>query len=421
MNGDAERLRSWELDNGMVVVSESMPWVESIGVSLVVPAGCVYDPADRLGLANFTCEMAERGAGERDSRDFLEAFEMLGVDWSSSVSLAHTAVGGAMLADRFEPALELFADLLRRPRLPVDQLEDARQSCLRELHALEDDLAQRVMAELRRRFYPAPWGRLTEGTEASLEAVSIDDVRQFHEACYRAGGSIISVAGKIDFDGMVPVVENLFGDWDRGTAPQLSTAPAPHGYHHIPHDSAQTHIAIACDSVPYRDPDYYQSRGAIGVLSDGMSSRLFTEVREKRGLVYSVSASCYSLKDRGAVFCYAGTTPDRAQETLDVVLAELVRLNEGVQQNELDRLKARIKSGLIMQQESSAARSRQLASSWYYLDRLRSIDEISRFIDELSCDSINDYLNRHPLGDFTIVTLGPEPLEVPRDLSTAST
>ena len=417
----ADRMQSQELGNGLVVVAESMPWVESAGVSLVLPAGCVFDPADRLGLANFTCEMVERGAGERDSRAFLEAFEMLGVDWSSSVSLAHTSYGGALLADRLEPAMELFADLVRRPRFPADQLEDARQSCLRELHSIEDELGQRVMAELRRRFYPSPWGRLAEGTEASLHDIDRDDVMSFHGRHYRAGEAIVSVAGKIEWPEVLDLVERLFGDWPSGDAAPLATEAPACGYGHIEHDSAQTHIAVACDSVPYRDPDYYQARGAIGVLSDGMSSRLFTEVREKRGLAYTVSASCYSLKDRGAVFCYAGTTPDRAQETLDVLLDELQRLNEGVRQNELDRLKARIKSGLIMQQESSVARSRQLASSWYYLERLRSIEEISAQIDALTCDSINDYLRRHPLRDFTVATLGPRPLEVSRDILAPST
>ncbi|MEX0978312.1 MAG: insulinase family protein, partial [Pirellulales bacterium] len=164
-------------------------------------------------------------------------------------------------------------------------------------------------------------------------------------------------------------------------------------------------------------PDYFQAWGAVGVLSGGTSARLFIEVREKRGLCYSVYATMHTLLDRGCVLCYAGTSAERAQETLDVLLSELVRLAEGVEAGELNRLKARMKSSLIMQQESSTARSGAIARDWYHLGRVRTMDELSRLLDELSCQSINAYLAAHPPGDFTIVTLGPQPLEVPRGVS----
>lgn len=169
--------------------------------------------------------------------------------------------------------------------------------------------------------------------------------------------------------------------------------------------------------MPYRDPDYFQASGAVGVLSGGMSSRLFSEVREKRGLCYSVYASYHTLKDRAAVLCYAGTSADRAQESLDVTLGELTRLAEGIRPEELERLKARVKSNLIMQQESSSARSSAIARDWYHLGRVRTLDEVSSLVDGLSCQSINDYLAAHPPGDFTIITVGPQALEAPLGIS----
>jgi predicted Zn-dependent peptidase len=160
-----------------------------------------------------------------------------------------------------------------------------------------------------------------------------------------------------------------------------------------------------------------QARGAVGVLSDGMSSRLFTEIRENRGLVYAVSAACHSLHDRGSVLCYAGTTTERAQETLDVLTAELLRLADGIQEDELKRLKARIKSALIMQQESSTSRSRSIAFDWYHLGRIRSLDEVGGLVDGLTCESINAYLAEHPPQDMAAVTLGEKPLETPLGIS----
>jgi predicted Zn-dependent peptidase len=146
-------------------------------------------------------------------------------------------------------------------------------------------------------------------------------------------------------------------------------------------------------------------------LSGGMSARLFTEVRERRGLCYSVYASYNSLKHRGGVFCYAGTGAERAQETLEVTLGELLRLEQGVEEHELDRLKARIKSSLVMQQESSSGRSSSLAFDWYHLGRARTLEEIEQIIDGLSSSTINAYLKKNPPKDFTVVTLGPKSLE----------
>ena len=169
--------------------------------------------------------------------------------------------------------------------------------------------------------------------------------------------------------------------------------------------------------MAYRDPDYYVASAAVGVLGDGMSSRLFPEVREKRGLCYSVYASHGTLLDRGSVFGYAGTSAERAQETLDVMLHEIVRLSEGIEAGELDRLKARIKSSLIMQQESTSARSALLTRDWYFLGRVRTLDEVEAIVDGLSADEINRYLASHRPEKFTIVTLGPKALEVPVGIS----
>jgi predicted Zn-dependent peptidase len=388
-----------------------MPWLESAAFTLLVPAGCSRDPERLAGLAGFTCEMAQRGAGPRDSRQFIEDLEMLGVDGSASVANAHTSLGGAMPAENLYEALAIYADVVRRPHLDECELEDSRLVCLQELRALEDDFAQKVMVELRRRRYPDPYGRSGQGTEEALHSIDLEQIRHYFQTFYRPRGAILGVAGKLDWPRLCAHVERLFGDWTSHPVPEILESRALGGYHHLPHSSSQTHIGVAYPSVPYAHDDYFQARGAVGILSDGMSSRLFTEIREKRGLCYSVYASCHSLHDRGSVVCYAGTTTERAQETLNVLLCELVRLSRGVEQDELDRLKARIKSILIMQQESSMSRSSSIAADWYFLHRVRTLQELGRIVDQLSCDTINRYLASNPPGDFTVVTLGDKPLE----------
>src|SRR5436190_2090633 len=150
---------------------------------------------------------------------------------------------------------------------------------------------------------------------------------------------IVSVAGIIDWHPLKDRVESLFGDWDGPSPKPLQLREPRGGKSHIKQDTTQTQIAIAYPSVPFGDPGYYAAQGAINVLSGGMGARLFTEVRDKRGLCYSVSASYQTFKEAAAVICYAGTTNKRAQETLDVTLGELKRLADGVTDEEVQRVR----------------------------------------------------------------------------------
>ena len=327
-----------------------------------------------------------------------------------------------MCADKLLPGLKIYSDVLMRPHFPDDQLEDGRMVCLQEVSAMEDDLPQKVMIELRRRYYGQPDGRNCHGTIESNQKITMDDLKAFHAANFRPNGTIISVAGNIDWERLKDDLGEMFSQWQEKPAPAITQSDPEPGVHHLSFDSQQTQIAIAYDSLPYSHPDYFQARGAVGVLSDGMSSRLFHEVREKRGLCYSVFASCHSLKERACVICYSGTTADRAQETLDVLIEQLTNLKSGIHDDELRRLKVQIRSGLVMQQESCRARASAQAGDWLHLDRLRSMDEINQQINGLTVESINKYLAENPPANFSLVTLGPEPLSLRNDaVSTTST
>jgi predicted Zn-dependent peptidase len=408
-----QRIFSHTYDNGLVLVAEPMLSLESVAFTFLTPAGSVFDPPERAGLATLTNELCLRGCGSRDSRQFVEELDNLGVERAEGVSELHTNYRGATLAKNLAPALAIYADLLRRPQLPPDQLEPSRLVALQELQSIEDEPSQKVMQELERRHYPPPWGRPSHGDRQGLESTRIEDVRACHAQLYRPNGTILGVAGHLNWDELRMLVGRLLGDWKEVEAPSVRETPRAVRHEHVEHESNQTQIAIAYDAVPYNHPDYFQVVGAVGVLSGGMSARLFTEVREKRGLCYSVYATLHSLKHRGSVFCYAGTGTERAQETLDVTLSELKRLAAGITVEELTRLKARIKSGLIMQQESSSARSGSLARDWFHLGHARTLDEVGALVDQLSPESINHYLAANPPRDFTIVTLGPAALAVP--------
>ncbi len=187
-------------DNGLVLVAEPMMSLESAAFSFLVPAGAMYDPPARLGLSTLACEMSTRGAGERDNRQFVQDLENLGIERSESVSNSHASFSGATLARNLFAGLELFADLLRRPLLPDDQLEAARAVALQELRAIEDEPGQKVMLELRRHQYPDPLGRSSHGQAAALEAIGIREIRDYFAGHYQPRGTILGVAGQFDWE-----------------------------------------------------------------------------------------------------------------------------------------------------------------------------------------------------------------------------
>jgi predicted Zn-dependent peptidase len=396
--------------NGLTLLAERLDYVRSAAVNFLVPAGCVYDPPKAIGTASLLAEMITRGAGERDSRALSLAMDSLGLDHDESVGQVHIRFWGGTLARSLPAALEIYADILRRPHFPDDELEPVQALALQDLQSLEDDPRGKVMVELRRRHWPMPLGRDRRGTPETLARVTTKSMREHYRRHFTPQGTIISVAGNIEWGPLREQVERLFGDWTGQAPPALQMQSAPGGTSHLAKDTTQTQIAMAFPSVPFGDPEYYAAQGAVQVLSGGMGARLFTEVREKRGLCYAVSASYQTFKDRAAILCYAGTTTERAQETLDVTLRELRGLEDGVTDEEVQRVQAGLKSSVIMQEESTSARAGALASDWYYLRRVRPVEEIQAAIDSLAPASITAYIHKHPPRDFTLVTLGKNPL-----------
>jgi predicted Zn-dependent peptidase len=399
--------------NGLTLLAERMEHVRSAALNFLVPAGCVYDPADQLGVGSVLAEMVTRGAGERDSRELSLALDSLGLDRDASVGSLHMRFWGATLSKNILPALRLYADILRRPRLPEPELAPVQALALQDIRSLEDEPKQKVLIELRKIHYPPPLGNDRRGTATGIENLTIHKVREHYRSLFAPRGTILSVAGNIEWQPLRDQVETLFGDWQGPETPPLQLGAVPAKRVHIQKETTQTQVALAYASVPVGHPDYYAALGAVNVLSGGMSARLFTEVREKRGLCYAVWASYQTFKDRASIMCYAGTTNERAQETLDVTVRELRRLQEGIEEEEVERVQAGLKSALIMQEESTSARAGTLASDWYYLGRIRSFDEIHSAIDGLTPQGIVAHLLRYPARDLSLVTLGPKSLDAP--------
>lgn len=404
---------SHTLGNGLRLVAEKMPGVRSAAMSLLTPAGAGTDPADGLGTANVLSELVFRGAGDYDSRQLTDHMDRLGLQRSSSAGVLHTRFGAAAMAANVMAGLDNYADILRRARLPDDGFAPSVDLVLQSLDGIDDDPRQKLSINLRECHWPWPLGRNTMGDPDDVAKLTLEDVKRAYQTRYRPEGTILAIAGDVDLSFLVDRVETLFGDWTASPATLVADRDTRRRYHFEEQQSEQTHIGLAYDAVDETHADYYSARLSAEVLSGGMSGRLFTEIREKKALVYSVNAGYSSFPGRGAIMGYAGTSNERAQQTLDAFLVELNRLSDGVTEQELTRAKTGLKSSTIMSGESTGSRSGAIAHDCYVRGRLRTIDEIIAAIDAVSVDQVNAYLSANRPKDLTVVIVGPKELKLP--------
>lgn len=401
-----------QFPNGLTLLGEEMDFVSSAAFTLAVSMGVATDPATQQGMANIMTEMFHKGAGPYDSRALSDECEKIGLHVGHSAGIEMSAFSGTLLGENLKRALELYGTVLLEPRFPEDELDSVREQALQELLHLEDNPSSKVMDELVKTLYPQPFGRSQLGSEEGLKAVNIQALRNYYAAEFKPTQAVLAVAGKFNWNEVKDTVERCFGKW-QGTKPTLERKGLnPGQIRHIQNESSQVQIALAYPSVELDTPHYYAVRVGVGVLSGGMSGRLFVEVREKRGLVYSVSASHTAAPKRGAIIAYAGTTPERAQETLDVMLKELRALPENLTTEEIERAKADIKSRVIMQSERTGVRANTLANDWWNIQRVRPLEEIKSKLDAVTAQDIRDYCAAFPVKPITLVTLGPKALEL---------
>jgi predicted Zn-dependent peptidase len=404
------------LECGMPLLVEEMSGVRTAALSWLVPAGNASDPEGESGdgWSSLLAELAQRGAGGRDSRAFSDALDRAGVQRAVTPAAIHIVVSGTTIGSRLHEALPLFADLVVRPHLPAESLDAVRSLAIQSLESLQDDPQHRVSLRLRERHLPPPFNRSGYGNRVAYERAEIEALRADWMARVRPVGSILAVAGAVDADEIARSLDALLKGW-HGTASDVQTSGAPIGGSIHEHDeSNQTHIAVGLHAPSEREPESLLCRLATNILGGETSSRLFSEVREKRSLCYSVNAGYAGGRDRGMVALYAGSTPERAQETLDTMMTELGRFEHGVDEGEFRRAVVGMKSRLVMQGESTGARAAALGSDWYRLGRCRSLRELSAEVEAVTLDGLNDWIGRAMSGSWrdamTVCTIGKSAL-----------
>ena len=406
------------LANGMTVLGERMPGVRSAAMDLRVPAGGATDPVDRCGSATVLAEMVLRGAGDRDARQLTEHLDSLGLSRGSGASTLATRFTAAGLAANVVKGLDAYADVLRRPTLADESFGPSRDLAEQALEGLADNPQGLCNVRLKEWAWPGPFSRNPMGEPRHLAKLTAAAVRDDFADRYRPGGTVLSIAGDVDYDELIETAERLFGDWPTREPQAIDVTPPPGRFRHVEHDSEQTHIGLAYATVPEAADDYYLARLAVECLSGGMSGRLFHNIREERGLCYSIYASYAGLAGPeldaplGSVFAYTGTSNDRAQATLDALLHELRDVRNGVTADELRRAKIGLKSGTVTSNESTSARASALSRDFATRGRPRPLDETLAALDAVTPDALNAWLADHPAGPFTVVLIGPKALDV---------
>ena len=407
----AEEFYTHEFDNGLMLVAQRMEVVSSAAMGIALPMGSSRDPGDEAGSASVAANWLLRGAGDRDTRQLNDALDALGCQHHEGARSERLVLSACQLGRNLPDILAIYSDVIRRPRLAEEAFDSCRDLVSQALDALEDEPLRMCNVLIREKFYPAPLGRNPLGTKESLSALGPQAVRRSARQCMTPGGTIVAVAGKFDWQQLLEAVGQHFSDWRGEMPPEVSVSPPGRGLTHLTKPTAQVQITLAYPAATINEEQYYAGRVAEMVLSGGMGARLFTEVREKRALAYAVIARYHCLKGHAGMFVYAGTTPERAQETLDVTVGELRRLRDGIEEDELARARTQLKSALILQGESTPARAEALAMDFYHLGRLRSLAEISAAIDAIRVGDVLEYLQAYPAQGLTLLTIGPEELD----------
>jgi predicted Zn-dependent peptidase len=380
------------LPSGLRVVSHHMPHVETVSLGVWVSAGARHEREAEHGISHLLEHMAFKGTERRSASDIAEEIEAVGGELNAATSLETTAYFARTLKGDIAIALDILADILQIPRYAEDELEREREVILQEIAATRDSPDEIAYELLQDAAYPEQAiGRPILGTTKSVKSFGAEDLRAFLKANYGAARMVLSAAGNVAHAELVRHAEAQFGRLNGGVGGRVEPARYVGGTRTSAKPFEQSHLVMAFGGPSYRAQEFYTAQVFSGLFGGGMSSRLFQEVRERRGLCYAIYSSCWALADTGLFAIHAATGAEVMEKLIDVVGAELVRAAaEKPTQAELGRSKAQLKAGLLMGLESSSARAEQMARQLLLFDRLIEPPELVERIDAVTADAVQN-------------------------------
>lgn len=377
--------RLHRLPNGVTIAVEQMPGVETLAVGLYADAGSRSEPEGLSGLAHMVEHMVFKGAGSRDARAIAEAIEDKGGSINAWTSRDHTVFHTRMLAEDLALGLELVADLVRAPHFNADELEREKQVVLAELGEARDTPDDIIFDHLNAAAYAdQPLGLPVLGAEASVSRIDTAALKRWIEEQYRPDRLVIAAAGKVDEDALLEIAERRFGDISPVQAAPLPPARFTSGTRHDRRRFDQLHLAFAFAAPAHRDTDLYAMALYASAAGGGMSSRLFQELREERGLAYSIYSWAQPYADTGMFGVYCAAQQEKGAEAFTLARDVLARTAETFNEAELERAKAQAKAGLLMGLESVATRCDHLARQVHIYGRVVPPAETVALIDAVT-------------------------------------
>ena len=383
---DQALYRRTALPNGLVVVTEPMAHVRTVSLGVWIDAGSRYEDPRTMGVSHFIEHALFKGTTSRSALAIAQEMDALGGHLNAFTDREHTCFYLRVLSDHLEAAIGVLADMVLRPALEPGAMERERQVILEEINSYEDapdDLVHDVFAATLWPGHPLGWP--VAGTAASVGGLGGADLRAFMEARYRPGASLVAAAGQLDHDKMVQLVGDALGAWNGAARPVSLTTPAPRRAAAFrAKDIEQVHLCLGAPALPQAHPDRYVMAVLETALGGGMSSRLFQEIREERGLAYSISAYHAPYRDTGAFVVYAGTSPAACTDVVRLTAGILAEARRGLPSDDIARAKASLKGGLMLDLETPGSRMSKLARSEQYFGRQFTLDEILADVDRVT-------------------------------------
>jgi predicted Zn-dependent peptidase len=398
------------LPSGIRLVTERMPEALSVSSGVWVGVGARDEPAELSGVSHFLEHLLFKGTAERSAKSIAEAIDRVGGDMNAFTSKEVTAYYTRLPARHWALGLEILGDVVSSPALRDADVETEREVILEELGMDEDALDDRALTLLAESLFPGhPLGRETAGDKETVGAIRPDDVRKFFGQWYRPENMVVAMAGAVDHDEAAAAVERWFTSASGGVRP---TRVAPDGEVRglavVRKKSEQAHIALGFRAFDRDDPDREALDVASQVLGGGPSSRLFDEVREKRGLAYSVFASQVSYADAGALSVYVGTSTDHVGQVLDIVDTEVAKMaTDGVTEHELEIAKGYLSGAFVLGLEDSASRMSRIAGHMLARGYVRPVDQQVARIEAVTADDVLRVAKRVLNGPQSLAVVGP--------------
>ena len=376
------------LPSGLAVVSDRMPHLESASLGVWIGAGSRDENPDEHGISHLLEHMAFKGTKRRTARQIAESIEAVGGDLNAATSVESTAYYARVLKADVPLALDVLSDILSEPTFDAEELRREQNVIVQEIGATEDAPDDLVFDRLQETAFPMqPVGRSILGTPETVRSFNSTRLRAYLGRNYRAPDMLVAAAGAVEHDAIVAEVEKRFASFNGPAGPAPQQASFSGGTRIESRDLEQVHIALALQGLPVRDPQLYSLQVFTSVLGGGMSSRLFQEVREIRGLCYAIQAFHMPYSDTGLFGLYAGTDETDAPELMRVVIDEIGNATETLNEVEVDRAKAQMKAGLLMALESLEARVGQIARQMLAFGRPIALEEIVAKVDAVTVES----------------------------------